>query len=269
MSFIYKGIPPSIIPPYENEYLQIARSKVPEKYKKLKNYKKIMDSYKPEILNDYDQAMRWYLLRYVLNDPSEWRRLKIETFPVEYPVMMIRAPVPWHTAYVLAQQAIERKYFKGHITLIQIRDLWTEKLVLFPILSSLFRKYFFRFKTMLILPMESLEKEVRFPHDPSYFQQRVAAICTEARRHLLKEWLPLCADILLEHKLAWKQFIPKHPGDTLTNVQRFFGAINALLSKQLRMLVLHSLQHFLKFLERYEVYNRCQLLNLFLPKQIF
>lgn len=127
----FKGIAPKIIPPYPDEYLQIAKTKVPEKYKNLKDYKTIMDSYKPDILIDYDKTMRWYLMKYVLNDPSEWHRLKIQTFPAEYPVMVIRAPVPWHTTYVLAQQSMENKYFRCHIVVIKIRDLWTERLVLF------------------------------------------------------------------------------------------------------------------------------------------
>lgn len=115
------------MPPYPDEYLLIAKHKVPEKYKRLRDYKTIMDSYRPEILVDYDKAMRWYLMKYVLNDPSEWRRLKIQTFPSEYPVMVVRAPVPWHTTYVLSQQALEKKFVKGHIVVIKIRDLWTQR----------------------------------------------------------------------------------------------------------------------------------------------
>lgn len=234
--YVNQGIPPHVIPPFPEEYLQIARRKVPEKYKLLKDYKPIMDSYKPEIVAEYDKAMRWCLMRYVLKDPAEWRRLKIQTFPIEYPHMTIRAPVPWHTTFVLAQQALEKSYCKGQIVIIKIRDLWTE-----------------RFKRMLILPTERLEEMHKFPCTAAQFEEQVDEICRQSREVLLKEWLPMCADIALKYKKTWRSYIPKKQGDTLTNIERFFTCINILLAKQLRLLVMHSLHHFLEFITRYKV----------------
>lgn len=88
-----------------------------------------MDSYEPELMNDYDAHMRYYLLKYVLHDPYEWRRLKIQTFPAEYPTMIICAPVPWHISYVLAKQLLVRHLFISNIIMTNIRDLWTDELV--------------------------------------------------------------------------------------------------------------------------------------------
>lgn len=106
---------------------------------------------------------------------------------------------------------------------------------------------------MLILPTELLEANEPFPHDPSYFEEQVAEICTKSRQVLIKEWLPMCADILLKYKDTWKRIIPKKQGDTLANMERFFGTVNALLARQLRLLVVRSLQHFLAFMEKFEV----------------
>lgn len=111
----------------------------------------------------------------------------------------------------------------------------------------------FRFKKMLILPVEQLEKEQLFPHEPSYFEEKVVEICRQSRRVLLKEWLPMCADIVLKYKKAWKKYIPKKQGETIAHMERFFGCINALLSKQMRLLVMRSLQHFLDFIEKFKV----------------
>lgn len=108
---------------------------------------------------------------------------------------------------------------------------------------------------MLILPVNKLEDEIKFPQDPTYFEEKLIKVCNASRRVLLKEWLPMCADILLQYKQTWRQFIPKKKGETLTNMQRFFGTINALLSKQLRLLVMHSLQHFLQFLQKFKFGN--------------
>lgn len=112
----------------------------------------------------------------------------------------------------------------------------------------------YRFKRMLILPTERLEEMDLFPHDPKTLEERVNYLCDQSRRKLLKEWLPMCADILLELKTTWKPFIPKKRGDTLYNIERFYECINALLAKQLRSLVMHSLAHFLNFIMQFKVF---------------
>lgn len=122
----------------------------------------------------------------------------------------------------------------------------------FIFLTSLYYNAFYRFKHMLILPIESLKKESDLPLEPPHFEEIIGKICDESRRVLLKEWLPRCADILLKYKHTWRKFIPKKQGDALISMERFFGTINALLSKQLRMLVLHSINHFLQFLQNYK-----------------
>ncbi|GJQ73710.1 DNAH3 [Trypoxylus dichotomus] len=86
--YLSEGIDENMIPCYCQKFLKIARSLVPEKYKKLKLYKSIADTFEPDILSLYSQYMRIFMLKYVLNDPYEWKRLKIETFPVDYPTLM-------------------------------------------------------------------------------------------------------------------------------------------------------------------------------------
>lgn len=75
-------------------------------------------------MEEYDKHMRKYLLKYVLNDPYEWDRLRIVTFPFDYPTLIVRAPVPWHTQYNLAKQHIERHLFICNKVLLSIRNLW-------------------------------------------------------------------------------------------------------------------------------------------------
>lgn len=86
-----------------------------------------MNSYDKEIIKDYDDVMRLYLLKYVLNDPYEWKRLNIQTFPPEYPIMLVRAPVPWHNAFVIGQQMLFRHYFVGNPILIRVHELWESR----------------------------------------------------------------------------------------------------------------------------------------------
>lgn len=116
-----------MIPSYPKQYIALSKKRIPERYKLLWNYRKIVDGYEPEILKDYNEIMRLNLFKYILKDPVEWRRLNIQTFPVEYPVMVIRAPVPWHTQYNLGKHSLEKHFFIGNIVSLRIRELWEKK----------------------------------------------------------------------------------------------------------------------------------------------
>lgn len=125
--YITEGILPHIIPSYPMEYIKLSKQKVPSKYKALRCYWPIMNSYDKEIINDYDEVMRLYLLKYILRDPYEWRRLNIQTFPPEYPVIIVRAPVTWHASFTIGKQMLFRHYFVGNPILIRVHLLWEEK----------------------------------------------------------------------------------------------------------------------------------------------
>lgn len=195
-----------------------------------------MDTYEPDIVSDYNQHMRAYLLKYVLNDPYEWDRLKIQTFPAEYPTMVIRAPVPWHTQYNLSKQSLELHLYICNKVLRDIRDLWTKE-----------------FSMLLVAPTDRLDEGEPYPLEPTVFEAKIDEFCEESRFTLLNIWLLKCADIFLDNRNYWDQYIPKHPGDSLCIVEGFFACVNNLMSLQLRGLVKRSLRHFAELIIRYKV----------------
>ena len=83
----------------------------------------------PEIVKDYKESLRCAIVDFILQDPSERKRLLIETIPVEYPVLILKAPVPWHQAKVIAEHFIEHNLFIGNEILREIRDLWHQKYI--------------------------------------------------------------------------------------------------------------------------------------------
>lgn len=105
---------------------------------------------------------------------------------------------------------------------------------------------------MLIVDTSRLEEVGIFPQEPGQYEEHFNKLCDESRNVLLKQWLPTCADILLELRNEWKFLIPKEQGDTLYNIEKFFECINALLSRQLRRLVERSLAHFLEFIIKFK-----------------
>ena len=127
---IWKVIKEEHIPPIPEKLITKAKRGLSEKYKKLEAYQVIYEAFESEIEKFYSESTREYTLRYVLEDPYEWERLKIETFPMRFPVITIRSPVPWHITYQIGSQALERRLFIGNAVLIHLRDLWETKWVL-------------------------------------------------------------------------------------------------------------------------------------------
>lgn len=70
---------------------------------------------------------------------------------------------------------------------------------------------------------------------------------------LFIRWIPACAQILIEHRQEWTYLVPSSEGDSAALVQQFFACLAALMSMQLRSLVINSLADFVSFLHLYQV----------------
>lgn len=66
-------------------------------------------------------------------------------------------------------------------------------------------------------------------------------------------WIPACAKILIEQRQEWMHLVPSSEGESATLVQQFFACLAALMSTQLRSLVINSLADFVRFLSMYKV----------------
>lgn len=84
---------------------------------------------------------------------------------------------------------------------------------------------------------------------------RVDALCSDARAALVTRWLPACSALFAELVEVWSPLVPKKPGGSLTIVERLFSCVAALMSIQLRSLVLKSLRHFRQILTHFKVRN--------------
>lgn len=106
---------------------------------------------------------------------------------------------------------------------------------------------------MLILPVTRLKEKKNFPLDCSEFEEQLTSICEESRMILTKYWLTSCADIFLNYKQYWKQYIPRQVSDSTEIIERFFDCVNMLLSMQLRWLVMKSLKHLVDYMIQFQV----------------
>lgn len=80
-----------------------------------------------EIIKSYKESLRYAIVDYILLDPDERKRFSIASMPVEFPILHIRAPIPWHQSKIMANNYIEHNLFIGNEILRDIRDLWFAK----------------------------------------------------------------------------------------------------------------------------------------------
>ncbi|XP_045475837.1 dynein axonemal heavy chain 3 [Harmonia axyridis] len=233
--YLTDGMDSKVISDFRTEYINIAIERIPKRYKLLRDYKAIVEGHKTDILKYYDEYMRLNLLQFILKDPAEHERLKIYTFPSFWATLHIRAPIPWHTNKVLAEHMMQTHFYLGNIIAIKVRNLWFE-----------------RFEDMCIVTVESLQEKQRFPLEPNVFEQTMDLLCDRIRHRIEGDLITSCADIFLEYKWAWKQYIPKRPVESVDLVERFFISINNLLTMLIRKMVVKSLKYFLNYILQYK-----------------
>ena len=87
-------------------------------------YRPLLDEIETEVRSDYQHSLRKAILPYILLGLEERKRLKIETYPVGYPAIFIRAPVPWHCIFITSSQMLDHKLFIVNPVFLCLRDLW-------------------------------------------------------------------------------------------------------------------------------------------------
>lgn len=87
----------------------------------------ILETLESEVIKDYMKSIKFAIVDNILLDPAERTRLRIEQLPIHYPVLLIRAPVPWHQSVIRAKHYNDHNLFIGNEILRDIRDLWFSK----------------------------------------------------------------------------------------------------------------------------------------------
>lgn len=97
-----------------------------------------------------------------------------------------------------------------------------------------------------------MQKESSLPLYLDVFEQRLIELCEKTRSILLNEWLCDVADIMVRLRNEWGCYAPKKVTDQISRVEGFFRTVCAVMSIQLRSLVIKSLEHFFKEFSNYE-----------------
>lgn len=70
-------------------------------------------------------------------------------------------------------------------------------------------------------------------------------------------WIPTCAKVFLEKNELWQDLVPPGADDSTELVEEFFACVAALMSIQLRSMVINSLADFLAFFAIHKVSLTC------------
>ena len=84
---------------------------------------------------------------------------------------------------------------------------------------------------------------------------RLNALCAAATDVLIKEWLANVAEIFLEKKYNWSQYFETQPGASTAMIEKYFRSVNSLLSKQLRIMIIKTLEDVKDFFMQYDAGN--------------
>lgn len=89
---------------------------------------------------------------------------------------------------------------------------------------------------------------------PSYMIHFVKILkLTNVNEHLFISWIPTCAKVFLDKNELWQHLVPPGADDSTELVEEFFACVAALMSIQLRSMIINSLADFLSFFAIHKV----------------
>ncbi|KAM7384052.1 hypothetical protein PAMA_011415 [Pampus argenteus] len=238
MYYITTGVPISVLATQPPQQMMNIMSLLPPITEDCSKGIQIMRAnMEEEVKRDYYFSLKKSIVDYILMDLSERQRLSISNIPMPFPRRVIRAPVPWAATYREAQTWQSQHLFTISHIMVLLQDVW---------LNS--------FSSLRFVRLEDLFS-TSLPLLPSEFEEFVQRQCQATRNELIQKWLPHCASLFDIFEDLWLPLIPKSEHVAPVGVQEFFNCVAALMSLQLRSLVIESLQDLLYFFTTHEEGN--------------
>ncbi|KAJ8664277.1 hypothetical protein QAD02_005939 [Eretmocerus hayati] len=221
--------------PYDRKNTTAVEQRIVGKLRQRSDFMKKLRLVEGEIIEYYEESMRWSIVDHLLKDSRQRAQLGISATPIEIPIFLIRAPVPWHQSKITATNFMRHDLFVTNEISREIRYIWHD-----------------RYEQMVVVRMDALGE---LPVPALELMPRVESLCSKMRHLLLTEWLASVAELFLERKRVWACLFDAGPTGSVALVKNFFRSIDGLLSRQVRSLILASLRHLRDFLRRYSEGN--------------
>ncbi|XP_066239555.1 dynein axonemal heavy chain 3 [Saccopteryx leptura] len=227
--YLANGVRKDMIAPEEDEVMVRISKLIPHTLLASPRLEPLVKRLVEEKEKDYYRSLMKSTVDYILLDAEERKRLCIATVPRRFPQRVIRAPVPWHSAYRNAQTWSEEHLHVGSPMVLRLEELW---------FSELRDLRFVRTAELLAGTL---------PLQPGEFWDVVQKHCEEARQVLLNKWIPTCAQLFVSWKEHWVHFAPKSDYDSSRHIEEYFASVASFMSLQLRGLVIKSLEDLVSF----------------------
>jgi len=88
--------------------------------------KSVHEELKNEIHNNYDIAIRKSIVDYILLDPNERQRVKIQNIPKTFRLNTIRAPIAWHDTMDQTKKDLLLTLHGNNPIMASLQILWDE-----------------------------------------------------------------------------------------------------------------------------------------------
>lgn len=186
-------------------------------------------SLEEEVQRDYVFALKQSIVDYILMDPAERHRLSIASIPKPFPKRVILAPVPWAENFREARLWQGQHLFTVGRIMLSLQEAWINS-----------------FSSLRFVRLEELFS-AGLPLLPSEFEALIQKQCTRTREELIQKWLPHCVSLFKSCDDLWLPLLSADKGMTSFRVVEFFNCAAALMSLQLRSLVVDSLEDLLYF----------------------
>ncbi|XP_029041052.2 dynein axonemal heavy chain 3-like isoform X1 [Osmia bicornis bicornis] len=202
--------PKDDVPYYDYNNFQEARKRIIGKLQRREDFEEQLTKLELEVIEDYKEFLKSC---------------------IEYSVLNMRAPVPWHQFKVTANHFMQYNLFIGNEILKDIQNL-----------------YFFKYQDVMIINIRDIGI---LPISAFEIEPKINLLCDKAMHLLIKEWLADVADIFLEKKHVWSFYVQKHYKASTVLIEKYFRSVNTLLSRQLRMMVMKTLSHVKEYFMEY------------------
>ncbi|CRK99186.1 CLUMA_CG012500, isoform A [Clunio marinus] len=197
-----------------------------------------------DLQEDFRYNIKRGFMRYILQSEVERKRFELESEPPKFPMIALKAPVPWKCAVQIAKNRLEEVLMVNH-----------------PVLQAIQMVWYNLYNDLLIVDTAKFYKN-EVPYHAENITKIINSCCKITRDILVNDWMPRIADLIEAMQCYWRDLVPRnsiHEG----RARILFNCVHALLSLHLQGLIKRSLDH---LEETIEVYNCGNLSNIYDPQ---